>query len=251
MKCPIKLLLAVLFLVLVRVNPAMAFQFKPMSQVFAPSGTNATRAYEVVNDKEDRIAVEVTVVERHMTLDGEETYQPAEDDFLIYPSQMILEPGAIQVVRVSWLGDPNPAQELAFRLVAEQLPINLVDPSQSEPVRPVGQVQVLLRYMGSLFVRPTGAQAAVSIESVVSQPDAQGADAVAITLANTGNASASLRDLSLSLTAQGQSVTLSAEALQGIAGTTVLPGQSRRYVLPRPAALPQGPITATFDYRRN
>ncbi|PSR15543.1 molecular chaperone [filamentous cyanobacterium CCP3] len=251
MRCPIKLLLALSFLVLMRVNPAMAFQFKPMSQVFAPSGPNATRAYEVVNDEEDRIAVEVTVVERHMNLDGEEAYQPAEDDFLIYPSQMILEPGATQVVRVSWLGDPNPAQELAFRLVAEQLPINLVDPNQAEPVRPVGQVQVLLRYMGSLFVRPAGAQAAVSIESVVSQPDAQGADGIAITFANTGNASASLRDLSLSLTAQGQSVTLSAEALQGISGTTVLPGQSRRYVLPRPAALPQGPITAAFDYRRN
>jgi fimbrial chaperone protein len=250
MKRPFKLLLTVLFLALVRVNPAMAFQLRPMSQVFAPSGANATRSYEVVNDEENRIAVEVTTVERHMNLDGEETYQPAEDDFLIYPSQIILEPGATQVVRVSWLGDPDPAQELAFRLVAEQLPINLVDPSQPAPVTPVGQVQVLLRYMGSLFVRPAGAQAAVSIESVVSQADAQGADAVAVTLANTGNASASLRDLSLSLTAQGQSVTLSAEDLKAMTGTTVLPGQSRRYILPRPAALPQGPITATFDYRQ-
>ncbi len=250
MKRPFKLLLTVLFLALVRVNPAMAFQFRPMSQVFAPSGADAIRSYQVVNDEDDRIAVEVTVVERHMNLDGEETYQPAEDDFLIYPAQIILEPGATQVVRVTWLGDPEPAQELAFRLVAEQLPINLVDPNEPAPVRPVGQVQILLRYMGSLFVRPAGTQAAVSIESVVSQADAQGADAVAITFANTGNASASLRDLSLSLTAQGQSVTLSSEDLKDMAGTTVLPGQSRRYVLPRPATLPQGPITATFDYRQ-
>lgn len=251
MKRPLKLLLTILVLALVRVNPAMAFQFTPMSQVFAPSGTNATRSYEVVNDEDDRIAVEVTVVERHMNLDGEENYQPAEDDFLIYPAQMILEPGATQVVRVSWLGDPEPAQELAFRLVAEQLPINLVDPSQPEPVRPVGQVQVLLRYMGSLFVRPAGVQADVHIESAMPQSNALGATDLAVTFANRGSASASLRDLSLSLTAQGQTVTLSPDQLKGITGTTVLPGQSRRYLFPWPANLLQGPVTADFNYRQN
>ncbi|MBE9108180.1 molecular chaperone [Nodosilinea sp. LEGE 07298] len=251
MKRPLKLLLTVLFLVLVRVNPAMAFQFRPMSQVFAPSGADATRSYEVVNDEDDRIAVEVSVVERHMNLDGTETYQPAEDDFLIYPAQIILEPGATQVVRVSWLGDPEPAQELAFRLVAEQLPISLVDPSQPAPERPVGQVQILLRYMGSLFVRPAGVQADVHIESVMPQNNAQGATDLAVTFANTGSASASLRDLSLSLTAQGQSVTLSSDQIKDITGTTVLPGQSRRYLLPWPANLPQGSVTAAFDYRHN
>lgn len=243
---PIQLLLTVLFLVLVRINPALAFQFRPMSQVFAPSGANATRAYEVVNDNEERIAVEVTVVERHMDLDGAETYRPAEDDFLIYPAQLILEPGATQVVRVSWLGDPAPTQELAFRLVAEQLPIHLVDPSQPPAEKPVGQVQILLRYLGALFVRPEGVQATVEIEAVVPQGDSQ----LAVTLANSGNASASLQDLSLTLTAQGQSVTLSPEQLKDVVGTTVLAGQSRRYLVPRPAGLPQGPTTATFSYRQ-
>jgi fimbrial chaperone protein len=251
MKRPIQILLTVLFLALLRINPALAFQFQPISQVFSPSGTHSTRTYQVINNQEERIAVEISVVERQMSLDGEETYQPAEDDFLIYPAQMILGPGATQVVRVSWLGDPAPDQELAFRLIAEQLPINLVDASHPAPMQAVGQVKVLLRYMGSLFVRPAGVQAALSLGSVTPSTTAQGAPAVALTFVNQGNASARLHGLRLTLTAQGQSVTLSPEQLEGIEGTTILPGHSRRYSLPRPANLPQGPLTATFDYRRN
>jgi fimbrial chaperone protein len=164
---------------------------------------------------------------------------------------MILEPGAVQVVRVSWLGDPLPEQELAFRLVAEQLPINLVDPTQANPVQPVGQVQISLRYLGSLFVRPEGVQASVQLESAVAHTDDQGAPAVAITFANTGNGRASLRDLSLNLTVQGQTVSLSPEQLKDMTGTTILPGSSRRYILAWPETLPQGSITATFNYRQD
>ena len=251
MKRSIYLVLTFLFLILMRVNPALAFQLRPMSQVFAPSGSGATRTYQIVNNQEKRIAVEVTVVERQMSLDGAETYQPAEDDFLIYPTQMILEPGAVQVVRVSWLGDPLPEQELAFRLVAEQLPINLVDPNQANPVQPVGQVQISLRYLGSLFVRPEGVQASVQLESAVAHTDSHGAPAIAITFANTGNGRASLRDLSVNLTVQGQTVTLSPEQLKDMTGTTILPGSSRRYILAWPETLPQGSITATFNYRQD
>lgn len=245
------LLATTFFLVLSRINPALAFQLQPISQVFEPTGANATRTYEVFNNQSDRVAIELTVVERHMDVDGEETYQPADDNFLIYPTQMILEPGATQVVRVSWLGDPNPEQELAFRLVAEQLPINLVDPTQSPAVQPVGQVRVLLRYMGSLFVRPSGVQANLHMESVMPYTNAEGEPAIAITFTNTGKSSARLQDLNLTLTAQGQSVNLSPEQLESIIDSTILPGQSRRYILPRPANLPQGLLSATFDYRQD
>lgn len=251
MKRYFNLLLTTLFFALARVSPAMAFRLTPMNQVFAPVGNNATQAYEVVNDEDKRIAVEVTVVERSMDTNGTESYVSAEDDFLIYPAQMILEPNTTQVVRVSWLGDPTPTEELAFRLVAEQLPINLIDPTQPVPAQPVGQVQILLRYLGSLFVRPTGVNAAVQIESATAQNDAQGNPAVEIVFANSGSASARLRDLRLNLTAQGQTVSLSTDELKGVTGTTILAAHRRRFVLPRPATLPQGSITATFEYRQD
>ncbi|HEY9627569.1 MAG TPA: fimbria/pilus periplasmic chaperone [Coleofasciculaceae cyanobacterium] len=251
MKRYFNLLFVSLFFVLMRVNPALAFRLTPMTQVFAPAGNNATHAYNVVNDKDERVAVEITVVERNVDANGTESYIPAEDDFLIYPAQMILEPNTTQVVRVSWLGDPEPEQELAFRLVAEQLPINLVDPDAPILVQPVGQVQVLLRYLGALFVRPEGVQAAVQIESVTAQSGEQATPTVSINFINQGNASASLRDLKLSLTAQGQTISLTPAQLEGVTGYTILAGHRRSFVVPRPDALPQGPITATFEYRQD
>lgn len=251
MKRYFNLLLAIVFFALIRVSPALAFRFTPMTQVFAPVGDNATHAYEVVNDKDERIAVEVTVVGRSVDTSGTESYVSAEDDFLIYPAQMILEPNTTQVVRVSWLGDPAPTQELAFRLVAEQLPINLVDPNLPAPIKPVGQVQILLRYLGALFVRPEGVRAEVQIESVTAQSSQQGTPTVAITFINEGDASASLRDLHLNLSAQGQTVSLSPDQLKGVIGNTILAGHRRCFVLPRPPTLSQGSITATFEYRQD
>lgn len=251
MKYAAQLILAFLFLLLVRVNPALAFQLRPMSQVFAPIGTDAMRSYEIINDQDERIAVEVSVLERSMNLNGEETYTPADDDFLIYPAQMILEPGVTQVVQVRWLGDPAPEEELAFRLSAEQLPINLLDPNQPLPEQSIGHMQILLRYLGSLYVRPEGANAIVNIVSITPHIDEQGNHAVELIFSNTGNASAKLRDLRLTLMAQGQSVTLSPDQVEAVAGSTILAGHDRRYVLPWPAELPQGSLTATFSYRQD
>ena len=251
MKWLIQFLSATLFLVLAGLNPALAFQLQPISQVFAPMGRESTRSYEVVNDSDERIAVEVSVVERTMDIDGQESYTPADDDFLIYPPQMIVEPRAAQTVRVTWLGDPNPSQELTYRLVAEQLPINLLDPDAEVPTRPVGSVEILLRYMGSLFVRPAMVQADVQLVSAVGQTGPNGEPQLAVTLENQGTGSARLQDFQLSLTAQGTTVELQGDRLEGLNNAVVLAGNQRRFVLSWPEGLPWGDVTATFDYTQD
>ncbi|ASC71339.1 hypothetical protein XM38_022910 [Halomicronema hongdechloris C2206] len=249
MKWVFQALAALLFLAVASINPALAFQLKPISQVFAPIGEGATKSYEVVNDSDERIAVEVSVVERNMDIDGQESYEPADEDFLVYPPQMILEPQSVQTVRVTWLGDPDPSQELTYRLVAEQLPINLADPD-AQVTRPVGSVQILLRYLGSLYVRPADVAPDVQVASVEAITGSEGEAQVAITLANQGTASARLRDLQVSLTAQGTTLNLGPDQLDGMAGQIVLPGHQRRFVMPRPTNLANGEITATIEYRQ-
>lgn len=248
MKGLFQTVIAALFLTLAYVNPTLAFQLKPISQVFAPIGNEATRSYTVINDSDERIAVEVSVVERSMAIDGQETYNLADEDFLIYPPQMILEPQTVQTVRVTWLGDPEPSQELAYRLVAEQLPISLVAPDQ-QAAQPTGSVQILLRYLGSFYIRPTGATANVQLDSVETITNAGGEAQVAITLSNQGTASTHLRNLQVTLTAQETPVTLGPDQLEGMVGQVILAGHQRRFVIPRPANLPNGPISATFQYQ--
>jgi len=236
-----------LILFLGSIQPSLAFQIVPISRTFAPAGAGATQSYELVGDKSETQAVEISVVKRDMDLDGKETYKPADDDFLIYPPQIILKPGTSQTVRVTWVGDVTPAQELSYRLVAQQVPINLKKPEVSKPKPTTGKVEILLSYMGSLYIRPADLQPKVVLSSVTVQ-NAQGKPAIALILDNQGAARATLKTFSLNLTSGGKTITLKPEQLKEINTHTILANHQRRFVFPYPAELPQGNVTATFEY---
>lgn len=237
-----------LFLLLVSTQPSLAFKIEPISRTFTPTGSNATQSYELTSDKLQPEAVEITIVKRKMDLDGKETYEPADDDFLIYPPQIILQPKTSQTVRVTWLGDPAPQQEIAYRLVSKQVPINLKKPEIGKTNRTAGKVEVLLTYMGSLYVRPENVQSKVVVDSVIVQNDKKGKPAIALVLDNQGSARASLRTFSLNLTSGSKTVTLKPDQVEAIKSQTILAKSKRRFVFSYPIDLPQGNVTATFDY---
>lgn len=249
MKLPFASLGLSLILALTATFPAEAFKLVPMSRVFSPVGSGATQSYQIVNDSDAPIAVEVSVVERMMALDGKESYLPADEDFLVYPPQIILPPNQSQVVRVSWLGDPQPIQELAYRLIAEQIPIELVQ-SDASPTQPTGAVQVSIRYAGSIFVRPNNVAADVVLDRIQPQVSETGAPELALTLSNQGTASTILRNLTLTLRSGGQQVILSGQDLKGISGERILAKNKRQFLMPWPAGLPQSEdvnVEFTFD----
>ncbi|MBX2865207.1 MAG: fimbria/pilus periplasmic chaperone [Leptolyngbyaceae cyanobacterium MAG.088] len=225
----------------------LALQFNPLSQVFAPIGSDSTQSYEVVNDTDEPIAVEVSMVSTEINLTGEENFTPAEDDFLIYPPQMILAPDEVQTVRVTWLGDPAPAQELTYRLIAEQLPINLLDPEAEVPNRTRGEIKLNFRYITTVFIRPPGVVSDVSLVSVEPAVVDSGETKLLVTFANHGNGNARLNDWQLELVGQGQTVQLTPDLAREIRGRVVLAGQQRQFELAWPEGLPVGNVTATFQ----
>jgi fimbrial chaperone protein len=237
-----------MLLLLLPSQPSWAFKIEPISRTFTPSGSNATQSYELISDKAELEAVEMSVVKRSMDLDGKESYEPADDDFLIYPPQIILKPNTRQTVRVTWLGDPIPQQEIAYRLVSKQVPINLKKPDIGKPNRPIGKVEVLLTYMGSLYIRPVDVQSKVVVDNVSVQKNANDKPTIALILENQGSARASLRNFSLNLTSGGKTVILKPNQIQEINSKVILAKNKRRFVFAYPADLPQGNVTATFDY---
>lgn len=230
--------------------PSVAFQLHPMSKTFAPAGTQATQSYEIINDGKEKVAIEMSVVTRQMELNGAETYQDANQDFLIYPPQILLKPGEVQAVQVTWLGNPQPKEELAYRLVAKQLPIDLTSPSQ-DVAKPVGQLRVLMSYMGSLYIRPTNTKPNVVLQSIALQKNAKGTSEIVLMLKNEGTARAALRKFNLSLKFQsGTVVELHPEQLKEINNQVILAGHTRRFVISLPKELPNEPITASFDFAK-
>src|SRR5688572_9827505 len=108
------------------------------------------------------------MLHRQVSVDGQEQGSNADDDFLVYPAQILLEPGGRQTVRVTWLGDPAPGQELPYRLLAEQLPIEQIWPDAGlRPTVAVGKLVILYRYKGSAYIRPRGVKPDVVLEEAV------------------------------------------------------------------------------------
>ncbi|MBP2313877.1 fimbrial biogenesis chaperone [Azospirillum soli] len=223
-------------LLLAQVSPASAFRLVPIEMEFAPSGRGATQIFRLENDTAEPVAIEVSLMTRRMTEQGEDQLEPAGENFAIFPEQIVLQGNQSQSVRVQWMGNANPSQELAFRLVAEQLPVDL-----GKAPLPGGQVRLLVRYVASVYVTPQGAKPDPVVTSVAPQ-----GKALAVTVTNRGTSRQILRDATLTVTGGGKTVTLRGEQLTGLLGENVLAGATRRFSIPLPAGLPQGPLSATL-----
>ncbi|MCB8759521.1 fimbrial biogenesis chaperone [Planktothrix agardhii] len=239
----------ILFIILSGISPALAFKLEPISRVFEPAGAGATQSYEVINDSAEQIAVELSMAERKISLEGQETTESADDDFLVYPSQIVLPPQGVQSVRVTWLGNPNPEKELAYRIIAEQLPINLNNPEESQAETTSGAVKVMFRYMGSVYIRPKNAESKVVLNGITHEKGTDGNDRLVITFDNQGTRRAVLSELNLNLTSQGSQLTLKPEQLEGVNNGVILAGNQRRFSMPWPQQLPIGEVTGTFTFK--
>ena len=239
----------IFFIILSGISPALAFKLEPISRVFEPAGAGATQSYEVINDSAEQIAVELSMAERKISLEGQETTESADDDFLVYPSQIVLPPQGVQSVRVTWLGNPNPEKELAYRIIAEQLPINLNNPEESQAETTSGAVKVMFRYMGSVYIRPKNAESKVVLNGITHEKGTDGNDRLVITFENQGTRRAVLSELNLNLTSQGSQLTLKPEQLEGVNNGVILAGNQRRFSIPWPQQLPIGEVTGTFTFK--
>lgn len=236
---------AVLLVQLFGEAQGLAYQFEPISRVFAPAGSEATQSFTLTNGGTEPVALTISF----QTLERDESYvetnQPADDEFLAYPPQLILAPGAKQKVRVSWLGEPNPARELTYRIVVEQVPIELLDPKAAPAVPVAGQVKVLLNYRGTLFIRPRRAAPKIDVVAAAPAPGANGSSMLAVTLRNAGLAVGTVRGCKLHLTptsAGAPALDLVESDLQALLDTRILAGDDRRYLIAWPTTLPIGPL---------
>ncbi len=236
------LLTLLLAAALVPAGPAAAFRLVPIEMEFAPAGREATQTFSASNDSAVPVAVEVTIKARAMNESGQDVLQDAFDDWVVFPEQLILQPGETQTIRVQWIGDAAPPRELPFRLVAEQVPVDI-----GRPPAQGGQVRLLVTYVASLYVVPEGARPDVKIVSAGPVTAPNGQAALEVVARNDGTRHRILKDASLGIAAGGKTLTLPAEALEGFAGENILAGATRRFLLPWPAGLPVGPVTVDLS----
>lgn len=224
-----------------------AFTLTPITMEFAPSGRGANQAFQVENPSDQPVAVQISMLSREVDLDGKERNAPAEDDFVVYPAQVLLKPKQVQTVRVQWVGTAKPKKELTYRILAEELPIDLTK-EQPSGSAVSGHIKVVVRYLGSVYIVPKGARANVMLDSTASEIGEDGTRKLVLVFHNRGTAHVLLSGLKLTFQAGGKTVNLGPDDLKGVAGANLLAGNKRRFVVPWPTELPEGPVQSSFDF---
>lgn len=221
---------------------AFALALVPISQDFAPSGRLASQTFRLENESDRQVAVTVKVMSRDMSIDGSETNAETKD-FLVFPSQAVIGPRQTQVIRVQYRGTPAPIKEAAYRIIAEQQPI------RSELGPNTRAIQLVVRYVGSIYILPTGARADVTLESARAVTEPGSRRMLELVFNNNGRAHTLIDEPELTLSAGGVTKTFAGEELDAILGENILAGSKRRFVMPWPADLPFGDPQAQFKFQ--
>ncbi len=214
----------------------MSFAFTPMSQTME-AGQKQVQ-YLLDNPSGEPMAVEIALRERIQKEDGSEDNPPTKQ-LAAFPPQLIIPPKEKRAVRVSWVG-PALAQgtaEKSFRVVAEQLPLNVDGKKQKG-----SGIKMLLKYVAALYVNPGSTSPEVQVVKL--EPGKE----LKVTVENRGTEHAPLTNPTLTLTKGSQKIVLKDGAVKGLAGENILAGARRVFTLPAvPAVTPDFKGTLKID----
>lgn len=222
------------------------FSFQPISATLSPQGARSSLTFTVRNSSDSPMAVRLQMLTRELLSDGSERREPVDDRlFALFPARVVLEPGQSRNVRLNWRGPTSLDRERAYRVLAEQLP---VDFSGDEPEASGGQLEIAFRYFGALYVTPSGAEP--NVRATAERIDGD----IRIVVHNAGTRHVVIRSPEVTLTAGSGSNrvehTVQAEELEWIAGKNLLAGAQLMQRIESPAGFPPGQVAVDFSFER-
>ncbi|MES2527067.1 MAG: fimbria/pilus periplasmic chaperone [Bdellovibrionota bacterium] len=167
------------------------------------------------NETNEKMAIEFSVKERKMDALGKEDL-PDTKSITIFPPQLIIPPKEKRTIRVNWNGPSDIKGELPFRVIAEQLPLDV------EGKKKASGIQMLMRYMAALYVTPKNVES--KLEPVIQSSKA---GELSLLVKNTGSKHQVLTKPILIINKNGKKWILKEKDLEGVQGENVLAGSER------------------------
>jgi fimbrial chaperone protein len=190
-----------------------AFKFSPMSTSIELKDKKNSTLFFMENDSDRPIAVQLSLLKREMNIDGIEANSKIDNELTLYPSQLIIPANEKRSVKVAWVGKVIPTKELSYRLVAEQLPIELEKDKKKK-----ASIKVLLRYVAALYIIPEDFSSEVVLEKLDTEEKN-----VILKLSNKGKKHQVLTNLSLTFSSdKKKEIVIKAEELTGMSGENIL-----------------------------
>lgn len=222
---------------------AEAARVSPMIVEVEPLGRGSVARIELSNPSQVKFPVEVQMFRGIISEAGELELTPADDQFLLFPTQIVVPEQSQQVFRLQYIGEPELAASEIYYMQIRQIPVN-VTPDES-------QVQVVVNFNVLVNVIPAGTRSEPVVESVrpVVRDEATG---VEVRLTNGGTryftaASAPWRITGTAEDGTAIDLLLSPEEMAELIGVGVVaPGRARLFFIPTPKPLVEGTIRATM-----
>lgn len=194
-----------------------ALGVRPMVSELQPIGSNARTALTVYNDGDSVMTIEASPLSMALSLTGEETLTPADDDIIVFPPTAIIQPGQSQVLQVQYIGDPEISVSRVYRVQIEQLSVAMD--------KKTAAVQVNFKMNTILHVAPVASESSLVVNSITSGAES---GVSLIEVANTGNRYAAMYSSSWVISSGDNTLQLdSAELETRLDGNLVLPNQTR------------------------
>jgi P pilus assembly chaperone PapD len=238
-----------------------SFSVTPQIITLEPTGRKSQAWVSVSHsgDSDLPMAIELRIIKRDMDISGHISYASDETDenFVIYPAQMILYPGEMQMVYIQWAGNTHPEKELVFSFIAENVPVELKSKKNEEEIKNTVRLEVrtLVRYEGLIFVRPPKVAPDVVVESANVEMDEAGKPHLNLVLYNRGSARQKLAGMSLTVVpVQGdhaeidKTITYKPPLSKDQTTHSLYAGYKRRCVLPWPESVQVGPVKVTVTF---
>jgi len=105
--------------------PVLAFEVKPMRHSIVPAEGQSSGIIRVTNPRTAALPVELVVQKRVFDKDGNITLVDADEDFVIFPFQALIEPNKTQAFRFQYVGSPAISEAIAYTIDVREVPVDL------------------------------------------------------------------------------------------------------------------------------
>lgn len=190
---------------------AWAFKIEPMSAELELASNKQYFNFVISNPSADPLPIQITLMKRAMAEDGDDILSETKD-IEAFPDQLIIPPSQKRSVKVSYVGSDKLTDELAYRFIAEQLPLDLNANKKSK-----SGIKMLLKYVAAFYVVPKDTSSKLHCEVTAKKLICQ----------NTGNKHQILSLKKMKLRSEKNEITFGREELKGILGENIL-AQSKR-----------------------
>jgi P pilus assembly chaperone PapD len=212
-----------------------AYEVTPMRVFLQPSGGQNSATITINNIRTEPLPVEIQVFRRVVKPDGEQVFEPADDEFITFPPQVQIPAGQSQAIRIQYVGDMGDTAQ-AFVVQVTEVPVNKLEGTG---------IQFTYNFGVAVYVQPPRARARLAVS------EAAAADGVLrFKVANSGNDYGFLTGQALEYNVGGSRVTLTPDDVATlVANPIVPPGATREFALPLDKSIAAVAAAGSVDVR--